>query len=746
MDFHWQVSNSGLGSGTKKRGGATSTQQLGLSLDGIAGLVGSYAGHLVRTIDLSGLSGVGGDDLEKFLFPSPLSLSTSTPLGSDLKTSTSTSTLALTTLTLSPHTPLTRSHIEAILSRSPFIRKLNLRGLPSEAVDDTLLAIIAEGGWCRRLEGLDVRRCWGVTDVGILGFVKSFGSVLDVDKERNAKVMSRMKYLRIGGVKGLSKDGEEGERTPISLELMREIGRTMGGTLEVLDLQGCGIWDGHVEAIVDLSDEVDERQQQLRYRNRYLGLGSTPTSTSPPPTPSPSSSPSSPTSPGKEKVFWNEGVGGAGVIVVPFKDSGHKNGERDNNSTTGSLDPSSHPISASQIQRTHYTRLVLPRLRHLNLSSNTDLTDRAMVYLTGCTPLLEILELADIGEGMDEEGVVKLLKTTPMIRKVDLEGAGVGDGVVEALSPPLSQRGLGESTFSHRKTPGFQLDTLLLSHTSPTSESLFTLLETRSSLTNIAIDGTTRVSQSFIREFIKLNRRRGTRGAEINAIDCRCVGESLLKEFGVNGAGWDDAANAEANSGKGKKGKGKGWIRARRGERSFEGAVVVGYVDASSFEECNNTSAATTPGSSTSASSASLASKTSLATPTIAFPSTLTAVPVTALDITAAATANASDPIALATKAASSTTTNHSRTPSTSNTLYEDECDSKRIVLKCFWSWQGVDGYTAFLRERERERRKAADKGKKFRKSRGRSRGLGGALGREDSDEEADNDSRCVVM
>jgi hypothetical protein len=688
-------SSSGSAFGSEKGKKAKGGNGKGLTIDSIASLTRIYASDSLRSLDVSGLSTVAEEGILSFL-------SSYTPSYSE-------PVLALTSLTLSSHTPITSLSLSSILSRAPGLRKLNLRGLPKEAVNDGLFGDMAKRGFGAKLEGLDVRRCWGISAGGIRRWVRGFADPLALRSgtspliERE-KPTSRMKYLRLGGL-------------PVSLALMKDIGRRMGATLQVLDLQGSGVCDGHLEALVDLSEDIEEEKRLVREGLEQKERGETRER--------------------RDKIYWNDGVG-AGALVLPFRESGHRNGELDNPSQTSPRpasrsrnqfpqlrifqdddedsedeDEDPAPISASQTQRTHYTRLVLPRLRHLNLSSNTDLTDRGLVYITGCIPKLEMLELSDIGEGMGEEGVVKLLNTTREIRKVDVEGASVGDGVVEALCGGDEDSDDDEATGREieERTPGYNLDTLLLSHTAPTTETLFTLLESRPSLHTIAIDGTSRVSQSFIREFIKLKHRRGVLGAEINAIDCRCVAEGLLREFGVNGNGWD----GEDGVGSKKKGKGKGWIRARRGERSFEGAVVVGYVDASCFEEANGTNKPSTP---------------PVASGVVAIPSPDVALPL---------------PSAL--PATSSKLASHSRTStssSTSQTPYEDECDPTRIVLKCFWSWQSVDGYTSFLRDKERERRKAGEKGKK-RRLRARARGLGGALGREDSDED-EGDGRCVIM
>ncbi|KAF7972206.1 hypothetical protein HWV62_18696 [Athelia sp. TMB] len=74
------------------------------------------------------------------------------------------------------------------------------------------------------------------------------------------------------------------------------------------------------------------------------------------------------------------------------------------------------------IDSTRYRRRVT-QLRHLSLSSCHLLTDNACANLAHTMPRLELLELAGIGAELRDEGLVRLLETTPLIRKLDLEDA-----------------------------------------------------------------------------------------------------------------------------------------------------------------------------------------------------------------------------------------------------------------------------------------------------------------------------------
>ncbi|PWZ01422.1 RNI-like protein [Testicularia cyperi] len=85
------------------------------------------------------------------------------------------------------------------------------------------------------------------------------------------------------------------------------------------------------------------------------------------------------------------------------------------------------------------TRRTFPELRKLKLSSCRALTDRACIELAYALPNLEVLELANIGGGIKDDGLIKLLATVPRLRRLDLERAThITDAVLSALTPPES--------------------------------------------------------------------------------------------------------------------------------------------------------------------------------------------------------------------------------------------------------------------------------------------------------------------
>ncbi|KZT53776.1 RNI-like protein [Calocera cornea HHB12733] len=199
---------------------------------------------------------------------------------------------------------------------------------------------------------------------------------------------------------------------------------------------------------------------------------------------------------------------------------------------------------------THYRRLT--KLRHLNLSSCPEITDRACFNLAHAVPKLELLELADLGGAMKDDGLVHLLGTVPYIRKVDLDDAmDITDRVLDALTPPPPEHRLPGT----KVTPGEMLEQLILSYaTNITNDGVLRLLRACTKLRVLELDNT-RVSDSVLREFVRTARKRKMVGAEIVAIDCRSVGKAVVSELAAH-------------------------TRPRRGWKAWE-AQAMGYDDGS---------------------------------------------------------------------------------------------------------------------------------------------------------------------
>ncbi|EIM83620.1 RNI-like protein [Stereum hirsutum FP-91666 SS1] len=200
------------------------------------------------------------------------------------------------------------------------------------------------------------------------------------------------------------------------------------------------------------------------------------------------------------------------------------------------------------------------RLRHLSLSSCGLLTDIACSHLAYAMPRLEMLELGGIGAEMKDEGLVRLLETLPGIRKVDLEDASeITDKVLEALTPSRSHGeeddGEEEREEEGEGEPGSKLEHLVVSYAVHLSNEAFLALITNCHHLKVLEADSTRLSGPTLKTFVNRARERSIRDATVVAIDCRSVGEGVLKEL----AGEDK-------------------VRARKGQRKFE-TRKLGYLD-----------------------------------------------------------------------------------------------------------------------------------------------------------------------
>ncbi|KZT08566.1 RNI-like protein [Laetiporus sulphureus 93-53] len=207
---------------------------------------------------------------------------------------------------------------------------------------------------------------------------------------------------------------------------------------------------------------------------------------------------------------------------------------------------------------TIHTRRVT-RLRHVNLSSCIMLTDHACSHLAHAVPKLEFLELAGIGAELKDDGLVRLLCTTPFIRRLDLEDAcEITDDLLLAITPDSSvdTRFLGAPASPQ---PGHALEHLTISYASEvTTEAMLALVCNCTRLRVLEADST-RISGTIVREFVRLAQEREIKNAQVVAIDCRGVSEETVK----------DLSNQ---------------TRPRIGWRSFE-ARKLGFLDARDEEE-----------------------------------------------------------------------------------------------------------------------------------------------------------------
>lgn len=200
----------------------------------------------------------------------------------------------------------------------------------------------------------------------------------------------------------------------------------------------------------------------------------------------------------------------------------------------------------------------ITRIRHLNLSHCRSLTDATCGYLAYSVPLLEFFEIAGMASEMKDGGLVRLFRTTPLIRRIDLEDSiDITDAVLGVLTPEVEEQ--TRVIIPPPSQPGQALEHLVLSSCAHiTSEAMISLIRACVHLRVLELDGT-KAGGAVVREFVRQTRRCGIQGAEINVSDCRSLpGEPLVRELAYQ-------------------------TRHRRGWRAWE-ARRLRYVDA---EECD---------------------------------------------------------------------------------------------------------------------------------------------------------------
>ena len=193
----------------------------------------------------------------------------------------------------------------------------------------------------------------------------------------------------------------------------------------------------------------------------------------------------------------------------------------------------------------HWRRVT--RLRHLNLSACLMLTDHACSHRAYAVPKLELLELAAIGPDLHDDGLVRLLNTTPYIRKLDLEDATeVTDAVLDALTPTLpvppppspatTGSGSGSATPASAGVapePGHALEHLIVSYANVESEALAELIRSCPRLRVLEADNT-RLTGLVLRDFVQRARERRRKDVKVVAVDCRSVGEHTVRELAAD--------------------------------------------------------------------------------------------------------------------------------------------------------------------------------------------------------------------
>ncbi|KAJ6544050.1 hypothetical protein B0H19DRAFT_956999 [Mycena capillaripes] len=205
------------------------------------------------------------------------------------------------------------------------------------------------------------------------------------------------------------------------------------------------------------------------------------------------------------------------------------------------------------IDESNKYRRRVTRLRHLSLSFCLLLTDAACSHLAHSVPELQYLELAGIGSSLEDEGLIRLLNTTPLLKRLDLEDASsITDAVIATLTPE-------DETEDASPSPDSPLEHLIISGAlEVTDDALLALIRGCARLTVLEADNT-RMGPVVLKAFIRTARRRARADAKIVGIDCRGFGEVLLKDLaahtrprlgwrahGARGLGYLDARDGSA--------------------------------------------------------------------------------------------------------------------------------------------------------------------------------------------------------
>ncbi|KAH7915697.1 hypothetical protein BJ138DRAFT_997361 [Hygrophoropsis aurantiaca] len=179
----------------------------------------------------------------------------------------------------------------------------------------------------------------------------------------------------------------------------------------------------------------------------------------------------------------------------------------------------------------------ITRLRHLSLSHCILLTDIACSNLAHVMPRLEFLELAGIGTELKDEGIIRLLETTPYLKRLDLEDASdISDAVLTALTPPAQDEQSSSKLILTNEPPptGHALEHLIVSYAIDISNNAFLALIQNCSRLRVLEADSTCMSGTVLREFVRLASTRGISDATLVAVDCRAVGESIVKDVSAS--------------------------------------------------------------------------------------------------------------------------------------------------------------------------------------------------------------------
>jgi F-box/leucine-rich repeat protein 2/20 len=151
--------------------------------------------------------------------------------------------------------------------------------------------------------------------------------------------------------------------------------------------------------------------------------------------------------------------------------------------------------------------------------------------------------MAGIGGDVHDDGLMRLFKTTPRIRNIDLEDASdITDALLDCLIPeartPTASSGRMVMKQVEIPQPGEMLEHLTISYAvSITPEAMTRLIRGCKKLRVFEADNT-RLTSSVLREFVSRRRHREKglvlhdgEGSEIVGIDCRGVSENSVKDL-----------------------------------------------------------------------------------------------------------------------------------------------------------------------------------------------------------------------
>lgn len=332
----------------------------------------------------------------------------------------------LTSINLQGCSNLTTPSLHGLLTRSPFLRTLCVKGL--KAVSNATLDVLA---LCQHLTSLNMSRCVNIDGEGVRAFA---AAVL----ARGARLA--LKDLRLSGLPDISDD------------VLATLGK-VAPDLEVLDLSYCrSLHNSALAAFVSCSEEDGNAAATVSLTAREAGLD--------------------------------------------VRES-----------------------------RRYFRRMT--SLRHLSLSYCTLLTDIACSNLAHALPRLEFLELAGIGGELHDDGLLRLLRTTPLLRRLDLEDApSITDAVLFALTPVDDDRGEDAAP----QQTGHALEHLVVSYAGRLTDEAFTGLIRGCARLRVLEADNTLISGSNVKEFIRIARERKIKDAGLVAVDCRLVGETAVKD------------------------------------------------------------------------------------------------------------------------------------------------------------------------------------------------------------------------